>query len=65
MCNTQHIAHIPGEQKTKTIVELLDAKNNNLDAIVQCGTNISFINIANNLEPHVGIPLLSINAVVF
>lgn len=62
--NTQHIAHIPDKLKQHAILELLDAKGNNLDAIVQCGTNMSFVNIAENLEPRIGIPLLSINAVV-
>lgn len=62
--NTQHIAHIPDSLKQSAIYELLDAKGNNLDAIVQCGTNMSFINLAEKLEREVGVPLLSINAVV-
>ncbi|PKG37177.1 maleate cis-trans isomerase family protein [Psychromonas sp. Urea-02u-13] len=62
--NTQHIAHIPDRLKEKAILELLDAKGNGLDAVVQCGTNMSFINVAERLEPIVGVPILSINAVV-
>ena len=62
--NTQHIAHIPDQLKESAILELLDAKGNGLDAIVQCGTNMSFIDIAERLEPLIDVPLLSINAVV-
>ncbi|SJN59243.1 hypothetical protein RND59_00305 [Vibrio ruber] len=62
--NTQHIAHIPDDLKKKAILDLLDAEGNKLDAIVQCGTNMSFVNLAEALEPRLGIPLLSINAVV-
>ncbi|WP_137297155.1 hypothetical protein [Psychromonas sp. SP041] len=62
--NTQHIAHIPDQLKESSILELLSAKERGLDAIVQCGTNMSFIHIAERLEPMIGIPILSINAVV-
>ena len=62
--NTQHIAHIPDQLKQSAILKLLDPKSNNLDAIVQCGTNMSFVNLAEKLEASIGIPLLSINAVV-
>ncbi|MCL9781595.1 hypothetical protein M9194_09170 [Vibrio sp. S4M6] len=62
--NTQHIAHIPDSLKQSAILGLLDAKGNKLDAIVQCGTNMSFVNLAEQFESSIGVPLLSINAVV-
>lgn len=63
--NAMHIAHIPDSAKEKAIKELLATSENNLDAIVQCGTNMSFINVSEKLEPILGIPLLGINAVTF
>ncbi len=60
-----HIAHIPDWAKEKAIVELLATANNNLDAIVQCGTNMSLINVCEKLEPIIGIPILGVNAVTF
>jgi len=36
-----------------------------LDAIVQCGTNMSLIDVSEKLEPVIGIPILGINAVTF
>lgn len=63
--NAMHIAHIPDSAKEKAIKELLATSENKLDAIVQCGTNMSFINVSEKLEPTLGIPLLGINAVTF
>jgi len=63
--HAMHIAHIPDWAKEKAIMELLVTKENKLDAIVQCGTNMSFINVAEKLEPILNIPLLGINAVTF
>ena len=60
-----HIAHIPDWAKEKAIMELLATANNNLDAIVQCGTNMSLINVCEKLEPIIEIPILGINAVTF
>jgi maleate isomerase len=62
--NTQHIAHIPDSAKERAVVEMASA-HNNLDAIVQCGTNMSMINVTEKLEPSLGIPILGINAVSF
>lgn len=62
--NTQHIAHLPDYLKEKAVIELLNTEQNNLDAIVQCGTNMSFIHIAEKLESTINIPILSINAAV-
>jgi maleate cis-trans isomerase len=36
-----------------------------LDAVVQCGTNMSLLDVTEKLEPQVGIPILGINAVLF
>jgi maleate isomerase len=60
-----HIAHIPDWAKEKAIMELLATANNNLDAIVQCGTNMSLINVCEKLEPIIDIPILGVNAVIF
>jgi maleate isomerase len=62
--NTQHIAHLPDYLKEKAVLELLDTEQNSLDAVVQCGTNMSFIHIAEKIESIINIPVLSINAVV-
>jgi maleate isomerase len=63
--NALHIAHVPDWAKEKAIMELLANDTNRLDAIVQCGTNMSLINVTEKLEPVVGIPILGINAVLF
>lgn len=62
--NTLHIAHIPDWAKERAIVELLATPANRLDAVVQCGTNMSLIQVSERLEPQLGIPILGINAVV-
>jgi len=63
--NALHIAHIPDEAKERAITELLATRENRLDAIVQCGTNMSLVDVAEKLEPRIGIPVLGINAVTF
>jgi maleate isomerase len=63
--NALHIAHIPDWAKEKAILELLVNDGNELDAVVQCGTNMSLIDVSKKLEPVVGIPILGINAVTF
>ena len=63
--NALHIAHIPDWAKEKAILELLANEENKLDAIVQCGTNMSLIDVSEKLEPVVGIPILGINPVTF
>jgi maleate isomerase len=63
--NAMHIAHIPDWAKEKAIMELLATSDNKLDAIVQCGTNMSMIKVSEKLEPIIGIPILGINAVTF
>jgi maleate isomerase len=60
-----HIAHIPDWAKEKAILELLATGGNQLDAIVQCGTNMSLLNVTEKLEPVIGIPILGVNAVLF
>ncbi len=61
--NALHIAHIPNWAKEKAITELLATDENRLDAVVQCGTNMSLIDVTESLEPVVGVPILGINAV--
>lgn len=61
--NALHIAHVPDWAKEKAIRELLATPANRLDAVVQVGTNMSLSQLAERLEPQLGIPLLGINAV--
>jgi maleate isomerase len=63
--NALDIAHVPDWAKEKAILELLATDANDLDAVVQCGTNMSLIDVAQRLEPVIGIPILGINAVTF
>ncbi|MDR4496227.1 MAG: hypothetical protein R3B74_17770 [Nitrospirales bacterium] len=63
--NALHIAHVPDWAKEKAILELLATDKNQLDAVVQCGTNMSLIDVSEKLEPVIGIPILGINAVTF
>jgi maleate isomerase len=63
--NALHIAHVPDTAKEEAIMKHLATPENRLDAIVQCGTNMSMLNITENLENRIGIPILGINAVTF
>lgn len=63
--NALHIAHIPDWAKERAILELLATDSNRLDAVVQCGTNMSLAEVAERLEPRIGIPILGINATTF
>jgi maleate isomerase len=63
--NALHIAHVPDWAKERAIMDLLATEKNALDAIVQCGTNMSLVQLAERLEPVVRIPILGINAVTF
>jgi maleate isomerase len=63
--NALHIAHIPDSAKEKAILELLATEENQLDAIVQCGTNMSLLEVTEKLETVTGIPILGVNAVLF
>ena len=60
--NAMHIAHIPDWAKEKAILQHLAPPRSNIDAIVQCGTNMGLIDLAERLEPVIGIPMISINA---
>lgn len=60
--HAQHVAHIPDVEKERVVTELLATKEHRLDAVVQCGTNMSMVAVAERLEPKIGIPILSINA---
>jgi maleate isomerase len=60
----QHIAHLPNEAKEKAVLELLATKENKLDAVVQCGTNMSMTAVAEKLEPQLRIPIFGINATI-
>ena len=59
------IAHVPDWAKERAIVEGLDPRGKRLDAVVQCGTNMSLVDVTERLEPRLGIPILGINAALF
>jgi maleate isomerase len=59
------IAHIPDSLKEEVILQHLATPENKLDAILQLGTNMSMVHIAEKLESEIGIPILGINAVTF
>jgi maleate isomerase len=63
--NAMHVAHVPDWAKERAILELLATGENNLDAVVQCGTNMSLTQVSEKLEPELGMPILGINAVTF
>lgn len=63
--DAMHIAHIPDWAKERAILEYLATDKNKLDAVVQCGTNMSLLDVTEKLEPVIGIPILGINAVTF
>lgn len=60
-----HIAHLPDWAKEKAIIELLATPANRLDAVVQCGTNMSLMQVSERLEPMLDIPIIGINAAIF
>jgi maleate isomerase len=62
--NVQQIAHLPDEAKETAVLELLATRKNRLDAVVQCGTNMSMTAVAEKLEPQLGIPIFGINATI-
>ena len=62
--NTVHIAHLPDWAKEKAITDYLATPENRLDAIVQCGTNMSMLKVTERLESSVGIPILGMNTVL-
>lgn len=54
------VGHVPDFYKERAIREqLLPA---NPEAIVQCGTNLSSLSLAERLEPKIGVPIVGINA---
>jgi maleate isomerase len=57
-----HIAHLPDWAKEKAIVECLATPGNRLDAVVQCGTNMSLLQVTERLEPMLDLPIIGINA---
>ncbi len=59
------IAHIPDAAKEEAVLKYIALPENNLDAVVQLGTNMSMIGVTEKLEPQIGIPILGINAVTF
>jgi maleate isomerase len=60
--NLVDIAHIPDSAKEEVILKYLATPENRIDAIVQCGTNMSMINVSEKLEPIIGIPIIGIDA---
>ncbi len=63
--NARAIAHVPDSAKERAIVEHLATRAHRLDAVVQCGTNMSLLAVSERVEPRLGIPILGINATLF
>jgi len=59
------IAKVPDRAKEQAILEHLATREHRLDAIVQCGTNMSVLDVTERLEPVLGLPILGINPVTF
>jgi maleate isomerase len=59
------IARIPEWAKERAILEELAPPGARVDAIVQCGSNMSVLDACARLEPMLGLPILGINAVSF
>ncbi|WP_327146162.1 maleate cis-trans isomerase family protein [Nocardia sp. NBC_01327] len=53
------IAHVPEERLREA---LLEADSDGVDALVQCGTNLSMVRLADEAERWLGKPVLAINA---
>lgn len=58
--STLDVAHVPEALMEKIIREQLAVEG--VDAVLQCGTGLSMANIAERLEPEVGVPIIGINA---
>jgi maleate isomerase len=64
-CNDlRHLAHLPDWAKEQAIIEVLATPANRLDAVVQCGTGMSMLNIIDGLEARTGIPIVAINPTI-
>jgi maleate isomerase len=59
--NLSHLAHLPDAAKEQAVVEVLATTNNRLDAVVQCGTGMSMLNVIDRLEERTGVPIVAIN----
>lgn len=60
--NAVHIAHVPDAAKVHAITRHLAKREHRLDAVVQCGTNMSISQVAENLEPSLEMPVIGINS---
>ena len=60
--NALDIAHVPDAAKETAIADHLATRANRLDAVIQCGTNMSLSQVTERLEPRIGIPIIGINA---
>lgn len=56
-----HLAHVPDSAKEQAVIDVLAAPSNRLDAIVQCGTGMSMLNVIDRLEQRTGVPIVAIN----
>jgi maleate isomerase len=56
-----HLAHLPDEAKEQAVIEVLATPGNRIDAVVQCGTNMSMVNVIDRLEARTGLPIVAIN----
>lgn len=56
-----HLAHLPDNAKEQAVIEVLATPNNRIDAVVQCGTGMSMMNVIDRLEARTGVPIVAIN----
>jgi maleate isomerase len=56
-----HLAHLPDGAKEQAVVEVLATPENRIDAVVQCGTGMSMVNVIDRLEVRTGVPIVAIN----
>lgn len=57
--STIDIGHVPFDAKKRAIVEVLAGPD--VDAVIQCGTNLSLTPVIEAVEPLIGKPVLGIN----
>lgn len=56
-----HLAHLPDDAKEQAVIEVLATPGNRIDAVVQCGTGMSMMNVIDRLEARTGVPIVAIN----
>lgn len=57
----RHVAHVPDWAKEKAIIEYLAPPSARIDAVVQCGTNMSLLGVNERLEQIARVPIIAVN----